>query len=131
TLIMSLLPGYFSGRIYTYGWQYGYFPGFVWDEAMELSTGYWISRIIEIALIVILLIYNGNSIKNQRTIKKTIALIIVILLSGIIYANQLTNFSLQELLSDEIIISQVHLHFKSGSLSPDEAKMLEFNSKRF
>src|SRR5437868_2173680 len=63
TLLLSLLPGYFSAKIYTYGWQYGYFPGFVWDEAMELSRGYWVSRVLEIAVII-------ATIPNTLRIKK-------------------------------------------------------------
>jgi hypothetical protein len=37
TFLLSLLPGYVSPRIFTYGWQYGYFPGFVWDEYIEFD----------------------------------------------------------------------------------------------
>lgn len=38
--LLSLLPGYLSQQIYTFGWQYGYFPGFVWDEYIELGLRY-------------------------------------------------------------------------------------------
>ena len=45
TFGLSLLPGYIFPQIYTYGWQYGYFPGLVWDEALTLSRTYLIFRI--------------------------------------------------------------------------------------
>ena len=43
TFALSLLPGYFEPQIFIYGWQYGFFPGFVWDPALELDAGYYIS----------------------------------------------------------------------------------------
>src|SRR5207245_1631691 len=33
TLILSLLPGYTNPQLFTYGWQYGFFPGLTWDES--------------------------------------------------------------------------------------------------
>lgn len=44
TLVLSLLPGYTNPQLFTYGWQYGFFPGFVWDESLELSNAYLIFR---------------------------------------------------------------------------------------
>jgi len=55
SLFLSLLPGYFNPQLFTYGWQYGFFPGFVWDEAMELTSAYFASRVEQVVWIALLL----------------------------------------------------------------------------
>jgi hypothetical protein len=45
TLFLSFLPGYFNPQLYTYGWQYGFFPGIVWDESLELTNAYLAFRV--------------------------------------------------------------------------------------
>ncbi len=44
TLILALLPGYFTNQLYSYGWQFGFFPGFVWDDHIQLGSRYWLSQ---------------------------------------------------------------------------------------
>ena len=53
TLILSLQPGYTNPQLFTYGWQYGFFPGFVWDEAMELTNTYLFSRLEQVSWLVL------------------------------------------------------------------------------
>ena len=52
TLFLSFLPGYFNPQLYTYGWQYGFFPGIVWDESLELTNAYLAFRIENIIWII-------------------------------------------------------------------------------
>ncbi|MFI5264854.1 MAG: hypothetical protein ACHQM6_10090, partial [Candidatus Kapaibacterium sp.] len=114
TLLISLLPGYFSAKIYTYGWQYGYFPGFVWDEAMELSSGYWISRILEIAIILAGIPYESlirkegwNHRRNLPAIMRKWQywmMITVVVIFGVTYEIQLGDTSLQGYLHQVISI---------------------------
>lgn len=63
TFIISLVPGYFNPQIFTYGWQYGFFPGFIWDAAMELQSAYWWSRLL------VLLFAVGFIIDDYQLIK--------------------------------------------------------------
>jgi len=52
TFVISLAPGYLNPQIFTYGWQYGFFPGIIWDAAMELQPAYWWSRLFAISFAV-------------------------------------------------------------------------------
>lgn len=63
TFIISLVPGYFNPQIFTYGWQYGFFPGIIWDAAMELQPAYWWSRLL------VLLFAVGFIIEDYELIK--------------------------------------------------------------
>jgi hypothetical protein len=55
TLMLSFLPGYSSPQLFTYGWQYGFFPGLVWDESLDLSNAYLAFRIENVLWVVFLL----------------------------------------------------------------------------
>ena len=55
TLVLSLLPGYSNPQLFTYGWQYGSFPGLVWDESLDLSSAYLAFRIENILWVIFLL----------------------------------------------------------------------------
>ena len=44
-IILSLLPGYTNPQLFTFGWQYGFFPGLTWDESIELTNAYLIFRV--------------------------------------------------------------------------------------
>jgi hypothetical protein len=55
TLFLSLLPGYFNPQLFTYGWQYGFFPGFIWDESLELTNVYLFARTEHLILALLLI----------------------------------------------------------------------------
>ncbi|MDP4230508.1 MAG: hypothetical protein Q8916_08920 [Bacteroidota bacterium] len=126
SFIISLLPGYFTAKIFTYGWQYGYFPGFVWDEAIELHSAYWISRIIEIALIGAWLNYyrrvRGKPIGARRSWQFTI-MIVVFVLSTVMIGKEFFDFPIHSYLEKEIITGQIHIHYAPGGLSTDELQL--------
>lgn len=63
TFLISLIPGYLNPQIFTYGWQYGFFPGFIWDAAMELQSAYWWSRLFVLLFAVSFLIEDYQLIK--------------------------------------------------------------------
>jgi hypothetical protein len=52
TLFLSFLPGYFNPQLFTFGWQYGFFPGIVWDESLELTNAYLAFRIENIIWVI-------------------------------------------------------------------------------
>lgn len=141
TVGISLLPGYFSAKIYTYGWQYGYFPGFVWDEAMELKSPYWISRIVELFLIASWLVYDNWVMRNGTSSKKNIKSIILswqywlltvaVVTAGVIVLNQLTDSSLTMQLNQEIGISNAHIHCRARSLTNDEISLVRFETRKY
>jgi hypothetical protein len=141
TLIVSLLPGYFSARIYNYGWQYGYFPGFVWDEAMELSSGYWLSRTLEVAIIIISIIYSrqvykeGNS--SQMNIQKIIRmwqywlLVAGSIIFGVTFFYQCSDISLQNFLWKEVAIGPITVHCRYTGFTEDELVLTKYNIKKY
>ncbi len=55
TLFLSLLPGYYNPQLFTYGWQYGFFPGLVWDESLQLTNAYLAVRCEHVLLAALLL----------------------------------------------------------------------------
>ncbi len=65
TLLISLLPGYTNPQLFTYGWQYGFFPGLVWDEAMELTNTYLFSRLEQLSWV--LLIFSMLVARNRKS----------------------------------------------------------------
>ncbi|MEP7234439.1 MAG: hypothetical protein ABI778_04000 [Ignavibacteriota bacterium] len=132
TLLISLLPGYFSSKIYTYGWQYGYFPGLVWDEVLELHPEYWISRAVEMAAIISWIFYDERFRKNDTAKKKFSklfftpqywALTICVSAFGIYYFIQYSNIFLTRELNLRIKASEViYLHLAKGTLRDEELK---------
>lgn len=73
TMVLSLLPGYINPQIFTYGWQYGFFPGFIWDPAIELNSAYWWSRLLALLFAIGFLIDDYQLIKaGAKTWKEKI-----------------------------------------------------------
>lgn len=66
TLLLSLLPGYTNAQLYCYGWQYGYFPGFVWDRAVELRPAYIAFRIENVLWLALLLTVDYDLYYRER-----------------------------------------------------------------
>ena len=54
TLFLSLLPGYTNPQLFAYGWQYGFFPGIIWDASIELKNAYLFSRIEQVVWVALL-----------------------------------------------------------------------------
>jgi hypothetical protein len=143
TLIISLLPGYFSGRIYTYGWQYGYFPGFVWDEAMELQSGYWWSRLWQLFIFLYFVLYllpirkNGSNPKSSllslknKTFKDFAIYMAFFLILNFASQGWNDNSEIEEFLHDAMLFSHVQVHYSFRSLSADEMKLLEYNIMKY
>jgi len=67
TLALSFLPGYFNPQLFTYGWQYGFFPGIVWDESLELTNAYFFSRCDQLLLVSLFISLGFLSQKTNRT----------------------------------------------------------------
>ncbi len=146
TFILSLLPGYFSAKIYTYGWQYGYFPGLVWDEAMELTSGYWWSRVIEVFLIIKWLIHDQKFIKegghrsraeNKLAITKMFyswqfwLMILSSTIFGELYSSQCSDSSLERFLPNTENIGAVLIHYCAASLQDDELTLIKYDVKNY
>ncbi len=126
-LIVSLLPGYFGPQIFTYGWQYGYFPGFVWDEAMDLKNAYWWSRIIVVVVVAVCYFaikHKRNLLSNILTlclpIIQTAGLIFFSLAIGLEFHIIETTEHVERELSSQILIENTTIHFRPNSLTNDE-----------
>jgi hypothetical protein len=83
TLAIGFIPGYFSAQIFSFGWQYGYFPGFVWDEAMELRHGYWPSRIEQVSELILFLSLT-RSVRRMRSVRiaQVASLLVLVFIVG-------------------------------------------------
>lgn len=131
-LIVSLLPGYFGPQIFTYGWQYGYFPGFVWDEAMELGNPYWWSRLIVVVVAAVSFFATRGDRNSWKSIMsvfvpiiQTAALLIVALIFIPPQLNIIESTGLveRELLS-ALFAENITIHYKPNSLTSDEVFFL-------
>jgi hypothetical protein len=86
TLVLALLPGYTNAQIFAYGWQFGYFPGFIWDRAIDLRPAYLSFRIENVLWLALLLaigydlFYGGHD--RVRFVLASILLLGVVLLIG-------------------------------------------------
>ncbi len=67
TLFLSFLPGYMNPQLFTYGWQYGFFPGLVWDESIELTNSYLAFRIESILWVIFALMLSWSFGRAKRT----------------------------------------------------------------
>ncbi len=128
TLFMSLLPGYFSAKIYSFGWQYGYFPGFVWDEAMELTSGYWVSRGLGVFLIgswILLAIRNSG--KWQKLV-----FIFASIISVVVFGIFTSDIFLDKYLAAQIEVApNVTINLSKGSLTADEIQVVVSDTRRY
>ncbi|MFI5263936.1 MAG: hypothetical protein ACHQM6_05425 [Candidatus Kapaibacterium sp.] len=137
TFLLSLLPGYFSAKIYSYGWQYGYFPGLVWDEAMELRSEYWISRIVEMLVITSCIIYRLKIAKGKYYLRKIFSswqywfLVVGSTAYGIFYFFQFSDYQLHYYLRNILQSGNITIHFVSKNFSKDEEKLYSAEVKRY
>jgi hypothetical protein len=148
TFIISLLPGYFNPQIFTYGWQYGFFPGFIWDPAIELQSAYWWSRLFVVLLALSILIEDNKFIKvgatTWREKVKTrlsnfwsigifngiIAFIYLVLLSptDIIQSHDRVNKELRKYI---LVENGVFIHFTDSTFTPDEKTILQYRCSMY
>jgi hypothetical protein len=137
TLLISFIPGYFYPQIFTYGWQYGYFPGFVWDESLSLGGAYWWSRVIVAFYGVIFLLYAKTTLTaSAETIKEwkrrpnkyiwIIALATPLFLFelgrlGIVHSGE----EVEEYLKDQKVIDgYIVFHYTFTAFTPEEQTLL-------
>lgn len=142
TLLISLLPGYINPQIFTYGWQYGFFPGFVWDAAMSLKLAYWLSRAIVLLFGIAILFYDKalcKAIDKKKRIKvREIYTLLFLLLIGLIFG-ALGNMGIapthslieNTLLSSRMIEGNITLHYMTNSFTNDEEILLRYNVSRY
>ena len=128
SLFLSLLAGYFNPQLFTYGWQYGYFPGIVWDPAITLSLAYWASR-VEQGVWVALIFAIAGILPRPRNAshKRVVVLSTLILLAGALFLlhDQLgitsSHERVEKTLSQRIEPSKnCTVYFEPGSLTDDE-----------
>jgi tetratricopeptide (TPR) repeat protein len=127
TFLVSLLPGYIFPQLFTYGWQYGFFPGLVWDEYVELGSGYaW--HLIEwgmLATILLLIAERGGRSTNWWLKLTAIALVYLGLLLHR-SDNRITSShsAVGSELSSTLIAGKARVHFRGPSLTPEERQLL-------
>ncbi|HET9135666.1 MAG TPA: hypothetical protein VFO76_03440 [Candidatus Kapabacteria bacterium] len=128
-LMVSLLPGYFGPQIFTYGWQYGYFPGFVWDEVIELQSAYWWSRFIILAVSIYPLLLK----RAVRSIAATIGVVVLPLWVAMLIFELFPHLGIshttgyvEEELSKAVQVQNAVLHYSPDSLQPDEVTFISY-----
>jgi hypothetical protein len=134
TLFFSLLPGYTNPQLFTYGWQYGYFPGLTWDESIELTNSYLFFRAENIVWLAILLylpvtFHSRKSITSRFT--PTVALL---LLSQQLWMHQdgyhvTASHSFIRLWLNRSFKATptCTIHYRDSSLTTDERQMIAQN----
>lgn len=138
TLFLSLLPGYTNPQLFSYGWQYGFFPGFIWDEAMELSNAYFAARVEQLVWVAFLLciaklfLLPKNRVRwTDRTPLLLIGLIICSIILFVLH-DQLgitsSHAFVQSSLSEEAQPApNCTIYYAPGSLTNDEVDKIEWN----
>jgi tetratricopeptide (TPR) repeat protein len=128
TLLISLLPGYIFPQLFTYGWQYGYFPGLVWDENIELGAAYgW--HLMEWGLLAVILLATAYGYARGLTVM--VLIVPYVLLFALRSENGVvtSHSRVKEHLSSSIKIDRfTTIHYNARSLSREEAELLRLNT---
>ncbi len=128
TLFLSFLPGYFNPQLFTYGWQYGFFPGIVWDESLELTNAYLAFR-IENLIWVIFALSLANEIRLPRLPKMWFVIPGVIALTIFGFHDELHITTSHDALNASLTkivkpIPNCTIYYAPGSLTQDELDKL-------
>ncbi|HEY6172734.1 MAG TPA: hypothetical protein VIX80_10790, partial [Candidatus Kapabacteria bacterium] len=144
TFIISLLPGYFYPQIFTYGWQYGFFPGIVWDAAMELQPAYWWSRLLVLLFAVGFLTDDYHLIKaGAKTWREKVkarqenfwhssvffinaAIFICLVLLSALGITRSHDYITRELTKTIDVKSSVIIHCTDSTFTKDELTLLQY-----
>jgi hypothetical protein len=129
TLFLSILPGYTNPQLFTYGWQYGFFPGFVWDESLELTNAYLAFRIENIIWVVFALsLAYEMSLPRRPKMWFVIPGVIALALFGFNDALHITSShdAVSSRLKQEVRpVPNCMIYFAPGSLTNDELEKVE------
>jgi uncharacterized membrane protein len=124
SLFLSFLPGYYNPQLYTYGWQYGFFPGIVWDESLELTNSYLIFR-IENILWMILALLTAYQFHTKRRPKMWLVIPAIITITLFLFNDEFhitTSHNAVEKSLKNIVrpVSNCTVYYAPGSLTNDE-----------
>ncbi len=127
TLIISLLPGYVFPQLFTYGWQYGFFPGLVWDEYIELGSGYaW--HLVEWGLLATIMMILSSRLDRSSTSWLQLVALFAIYIGLLLHRsdNRITSShsAVEAELSSTLVADQARVHFRGSSLSLEERQLL-------
>lgn len=144
TLLISFLPGYINPQIFVYGWQYGYFPGFVWDAAMSLKPAYWWSRGIMIFFGIhfllddIAFIRAGAQTRKERLKVKSKYWLLLLLVATLIEST----LGVMGITVSHVIVEKklkisrkvegnIILHYADSTFTEDEEVLLKYNTSHY
>jgi len=136
SLALSFVPGYFTPQIFTYGWQYGFFPGLVWDDALTLTRSYALFQLG--AVLISLLVLQFARLFRMRPAAPTTrdVLILIVLVVGVTTISLLSDdmriisshARVEKFLSGRIDVDHhTIVRFKPGDLTVDEQRLLKGN----
>jgi hypothetical protein len=138
TFIISLIPGYVSSQIFTYGWQYGYFPGFVWDDYIELDSDYYLATIgwLLVAIFVLFSQRDRNSGVKFWNPKSRRPWSILFFIAWIIYISEgggsrgalsgLSHNKVEQLLNETFTSGSVTIHHNYYEFSDEKRTVLRY-----
>lgn len=134
SFIVSLIPGYIYPQLFTYGWQYGFFPGLIWDEYIELGVGYkW--HLLEWSVLALILLWYAHSAGAQRTVRSWLTPVGLVVLYGLLLLSRdehdivTSHQKVAAHLNAAIEIDgRTTVHYRASSLTAHERELLRRNT---
>jgi tetratricopeptide (TPR) repeat protein len=130
-LVHPLYLGYFTPRIDSYNFVYGYFPGFTYDEDLRLTSTLGVWRVIT-AVCAIALAAAGTVMQSRKSGRNAAAGGTVVVLSVAALAVawffrtdigiETTASSLRRALGSEVTTRHFRIYYDSTSIPADEVK---------
>lgn len=135
TFVFSLIPGYLFPQLFTYGWQYGYFPGLVWDEYIEPRGAYGWHLLEWATLALILLLFavsrQGTPLNKSWWLKLGSLGIVYTMLLWTRAENGVatTHAKVENHLSSQLRVdSHTVIYYRGTSLTLEEVELLRLNA---
>lgn len=131
TLGLGFVPGYRSAQIYSLSWQYGFFPGFVWDEYIRIRPQYWAARIHDLVYPIFLLLL---ALRARSKHWWRIAALAVVVVLFVMVGNSNTPSANVAVVREDgkrtaplthtETIGNVRVHYSASAFTDDEAEYL-------
>lgn len=140
TFFLSLLPGYVAPQIFTYGWQYGFFPGLIWDDYIELGGNYYLANIgylLIASLALFVQLDRNKGIPFWNTKRRPWAMLFIVI--WIVYIqfggvrgalSGLSHGKVQEKLKGHFGVGSVTIYY-DPKMSEERSKILRYETAQY
>jgi tetratricopeptide (TPR) repeat protein len=134
TLVLSFLPGYINPQIFTYGWQYGFFPGLVWDDALTLTAGYAAFQVMAFALAIAflqLVRLSQRPLRRRMPLVLLVASLVVVIAVGFLSDDlriESSHARVDKILRGKIVVnSHTTVRFLPRDFTQDQQRLIKGN----